>query len=68
MKLREIKSLKVIRERFELSEWCYANGHPVTVSIYLDDKHSKVYQIDEKLVRYRVADDGGKYGAWEKEI
>ena len=69
MKISDIKnSLKKIREKLELGEWCYSdNGHPVEVDIYLDEKKRKVYQVDEKTNRYRVADDGGKYGNWSKE-
>lgn len=68
MKIEEVKKFQKIRDAFELSEWCYSdNGHPVVVSIYLDSSNSKVYQVDDKTKRYRVAEDGGKYGEWKNE-
>lgn len=68
MKIDEIKKFKRIRERFELGEWCYFDsGEPVVVGIYLNEAGGKVYQVDEKLRRFRVANDGGKYGDWQKE-
>jgi hypothetical protein len=68
MKIDDIKKHKKVRDNFELSEWCYSgSGLPVVVSIFLDESNSKAYQVDEKTRRYRVADDGGKYGEWKNE-
>ena len=68
MKKEELGQFKLVRENFELNEWCRPGGESLVVNVYLDEKSSTAIQVDLEMNIFRTADatEVNKYGDWEK--
>ncbi len=58
-----IEAMTQIGRAIPLSNEIYGDVTPVLVNEYMDDDFT-VYRVDVRLPRFRIAPDGGEFGAW----